>query len=161
MAFLWHFNILHTILRNLFRNSCCLSCVVPGKQCLYQGLTMFDQAMWSPTSCVTCLCTGGQVVCEEVSCPTMHCYFPFTPVGECCPICMESGKTPMGTRVKGGTPTDSSYNWVSDHLWNRLAIKLIKLIKSVSSALMLDKIFARGNSALPRSPQLYDPRENL
>ncbi|XP_029681879.1 extracellular matrix protein 2 [Takifugu rubripes] len=62
-----------------------------GKQCLYQGLTMFDQAMWSPTSCVTCLCTGGQVVCEEVSCPTMHCYFPFTPVGECCPICMESG----------------------------------------------------------------------
>lgn len=54
----------------------------------------------------------------------MHCYFPFTPVGECCPICMESGKTPMGIRVKGGTPTDSSYNWVSDHLWNRLAIKL-------------------------------------
>lgn len=53
---------------------------------------MFDQAMWSPKSCVTCLCTGGQVVCEEVSCPTIHCYFPFTPVGECCPICMESGK---------------------------------------------------------------------
>lgn len=119
------FNILHTILRNLLRNSCCLSCVVPGKQCLYQGLTMFDQAMWSPTSCVTCLCTGGQVVCEEVSCPTMHCYFPFTPAGECCPICMESGKTPMGTRVKEGTTTDSSsYIWVSDHLCSRLALKL-------------------------------------
>lgn len=135
------FNILHTIFRNLLRKSCCLSCVVAGKQCLYQGLTMFDQAMWSPASCVTCLCTGGQVVCEEVSCPTIHCYFPFTPVGECCPICMESGKTPTGTRVKGGTPTDSSYIWVSDHLRSRLALKLKHGgIKSVSSALMLDKM---------------------
>ncbi|CAF89734.1 unnamed protein product, partial [Tetraodon nigroviridis] len=61
----------------------------PG-QCVFQGLTMFDQAMWSPKSCVTCLCTGGQVVCEEVSCPTTRCYFPSTPVGECCPVCMET-----------------------------------------------------------------------
>ncbi|XP_069372817.1 extracellular matrix protein 2 isoform X2 [Paralichthys olivaceus] len=65
--------------------------IIPGKQgqCVYQGLTMFDQAVWSPKPCVTCLCTGGRVVCDEITCPTMHCHFPFTPAGECCPVCME------------------------------------------------------------------------
>ncbi|XP_034389801.1 extracellular matrix protein 2 [Cyclopterus lumpus] len=66
--------------------------VIPGKQgqCEYRGLTMFDQAVWSPKPCVTCLCAGGRVVCDEIACPTMHCNFPFTPAGECCPVCMES-----------------------------------------------------------------------
>ncbi|XP_049895117.1 extracellular matrix protein 2 [Epinephelus moara] len=66
--------------------------VIPGKQgqCVYQGLTMFDQAVWSPKPCVTCLCTGGRVVCDEITCPQTHCHFPFTPAGECCPVCMES-----------------------------------------------------------------------
>ncbi|XP_041812089.1 extracellular matrix protein 2 isoform X2 [Chelmon rostratus] len=65
--------------------------VIPGKQgqCLYQGMTMFDQAVWSPKPCVTCLCTGGRVVCDRITCPIMHCHFPFTPAGECCPVCME------------------------------------------------------------------------
>ncbi|XP_071350962.1 extracellular matrix protein 2 isoform X2 [Trachinotus anak] len=65
--------------------------VIPGKQgqCVYQGLTMFDQAVWSPKPCVTCLCTGGRVVCDEITCPTIQCHFPFTPAGECCPVCME------------------------------------------------------------------------
>lgn len=70
------------------------ACVVSGKQgqCVYQGLTMFDQAVWSPKPCVTCLCTGGRVVCDEITCPIMHCHFPFTPAGECCPVCMEPGR---------------------------------------------------------------------
>ncbi|KAM4587618.1 extracellular matrix protein 2 isoform 2-T4 [Odontesthes bonariensis] len=65
--------------------------VIPGKQgrCVYQGLTMFDQAVWSPKPCVTCLCAGGRVACDEVTCPTVRCLFPFTPAGECCPVCME------------------------------------------------------------------------
>ncbi|GLD58109.1 extracellular matrix protein 2, partial [Lates japonicus] len=65
--------------------------VIPGKQgqCVYQGLTMFDQAVWSPKPCVTCLCTGGRVVCDKITCPKVHCHFPFTPAGECCPVCME------------------------------------------------------------------------
>ena len=68
--------------------------VVSGKQgqCVYQGLTMFDQAVWSPKPCVTCLCTGGRVVCDEITCPVTDCHFPFTPAGECCPVCMESGR---------------------------------------------------------------------
>ncbi|XP_067101228.1 extracellular matrix protein 2 isoform X1 [Osmerus mordax] len=66
--------------------------VIPGKQgqCVYQGITMFNKAVWSPKPCVTCLCTGGEVVCDEVSCPTMHCHFPFIPTGECCPVCMDA-----------------------------------------------------------------------
>ncbi|XP_040889589.1 extracellular matrix protein 2 isoform X2 [Toxotes jaculatrix] len=65
--------------------------VIPGKQgqCVYQGLTMFDQAVWSPKPCVTCLCARGKVACDEITCPTVHCHFPFTPAGECCPVCME------------------------------------------------------------------------
>lgn len=31
----------------------------------------------------------------------MHCYFPFTPVGECCPVCMETGKKQPAGRVAG------------------------------------------------------------
>uniref|UniRef100_A0A8D0A517 Extracellular matrix protein 2 n=1 Tax=Sander lucioperca TaxID=283035 RepID=A0A8D0A517_SANLU len=46
------------------------------------GLTMFNQAVWSPKPCVTCLCTGGRVVCDEITCPVVHCHFPFTPAGE-------------------------------------------------------------------------------
>ncbi|KAM9361904.1 extracellular matrix protein 2 [Symphorus nematophorus] len=65
--------------------------VIPGKQgqCVYQGLTLFDQAVWSPKPCVTCLCTDGRVVCDEITCPTTRCHFPFIPAGECCPVCME------------------------------------------------------------------------
>ncbi|KAJ4940486.1 hypothetical protein JOQ06_026786 [Pogonophryne albipinna] len=66
--------------------------VIPGKQgqCVFQGLTMFNQAVWSPKPCVTCLCTGGRVLCDEITCPIVHCHFPFTPAGECCAVCMES-----------------------------------------------------------------------
>ncbi|XP_055773786.1 extracellular matrix protein 2-like isoform X2 [Salvelinus fontinalis] len=66
--------------------------VIPGKkgQCVYQGITMFEQAVWSPKPCVTCLCSGGQVLCDEVTCPRQRCHFPYTPSGECCPVCMDT-----------------------------------------------------------------------
>lgn len=69
-------------------------CVVSGKQgqCLYHGLTMFDQAVWSPKPCLTCLCTGGRVVCDRVTCPMLPCHYTVTPPGECCPVCMEPGR---------------------------------------------------------------------
>ncbi|XP_029358503.1 extracellular matrix protein 2 [Echeneis naucrates] len=82
--------------------------VIPGKQgqCEYQGLTMFDQAVWSPKPCVTCLCTGGRVVCDEITCPTMRCHFPFTPVGECCPVCMEPDPDFSGASPVPSDPSD-------------------------------------------------------
>ncbi|XP_028301986.1 extracellular matrix protein 2 isoform X2 [Gouania willdenowi] len=65
--------------------------VIPGKQgqCVYQGLIMYDQAVWSPKPCVTCLCSGGRVVCDEISCPEAPCPFPPTLTGDCCPACIE------------------------------------------------------------------------
>ncbi|KAM4740997.1 extracellular matrix protein 2 isoform 2-T2 [Anableps anableps] len=65
--------------------------IIPGKQnqCVYRGLTMFDLAVWSPSPCVTCLCSEGRVVCDEMICPRMHCPAPVTPAGRCCPVCME------------------------------------------------------------------------
>uniref|UniRef100_A0A3B5B8M6 Extracellular matrix protein 2 n=1 Tax=Stegastes partitus TaxID=144197 RepID=A0A3B5B8M6_9TELE len=54
---------------------------------------MFDQAVWSPKPCVTCLCSGGQVVCDELTCPPVGCLFPFTPAGQCCPVCMDPGRS--------------------------------------------------------------------
>ncbi|XP_071350961.1 extracellular matrix protein 2 isoform X1 [Trachinotus anak] len=82
--------------------------VIPGKQgqCVYQGLTMFDQAVWSPKPCVTCLCTGGRVVCDEITCPTIQCHFPFTPAGECCPVCMEPDPD-LSLDLSGDSPVPS------------------------------------------------------
>ncbi|XP_061543715.1 extracellular matrix protein 2 isoform X2 [Phycodurus eques] len=68
--------------------------VLPGRQgqCVFQGMTMFNQAVWAPTPCVTCLCTGGRVVCDELACPATPCRLPIVPAagGECCPVCTDS-----------------------------------------------------------------------
>uniref|UniRef100_UPI0037E8A051 extracellular matrix protein 2 n=1 Tax=Semicossyphus pulcher TaxID=241346 RepID=UPI0037E8A051 len=82
--------------------------VIPGKQghCVYQGLTMFDQAVWSPKPCVTCQCTGGRVICDKITCPIPHCHFPFTPAGECCPVCMEP-EPDLSLDLSGDSPVPS------------------------------------------------------
>lgn len=82
--------------------------VIPGKegQCVFQGLTMFHGAVWSPEPCLTCLCTGGRVVCDQLTCPRMHCHFPFTPVGECCPVCMEPDPD-LSLELSGDSPVHS------------------------------------------------------
>uniref|UniRef100_A0A4W5KG75 VWFC domain-containing protein n=1 Tax=Hucho hucho TaxID=62062 RepID=A0A4W5KG75_9TELE len=68
--------------------------VIPGKkgQCVYQGITMFEKAVWSPKQCVTCLCSRGEVVCDEIICAHLRCHYPYTPTGECCPVCMDTGR---------------------------------------------------------------------
>ncbi|XP_042560605.1 extracellular matrix protein 2 isoform X2 [Clupea harengus] len=65
--------------------------IIPGRrgQCQYMGITMFDKAVWSPKPCVTCLCSEGTVVCDEVTCPSLRCHLTYTPIGECCPVCPE------------------------------------------------------------------------
>ncbi|XP_016892285.1 extracellular matrix protein 2 isoform X2 [Cynoglossus semilaevis] len=75
--------------------------IIPGKQghCVYRGITLFDQAVWSPKPCVTCLCTRGRVVCDEVTCPVVSCHFPFIPSGECCLVCMEPVPNDPGDSV--------------------------------------------------------------
>lgn len=65
--------------------------IIPGRsgQCQYMGITMFDKAVWSPKPCVTCLCSEGSVVCDEVTCPILRCQVIYTPSGECCPVCTD------------------------------------------------------------------------
>ncbi|XP_047202517.1 extracellular matrix protein 2 isoform X1 [Girardinichthys multiradiatus] len=79
--------------------------VIPGKQaqCVYRGLTMFDLAVWSPSPCVTCLCSEGRVVCDEMSCPRMHCPSPANPAGQCCPVCMEPDSE-LSLELSGESP---------------------------------------------------------
>ncbi|KAM6979577.1 extracellular matrix protein 2 [Aplochiton taeniatus] len=71
-------------------------------QCEYQGIFMFDKSVWSPKPCLTCLCTNGKAVCDELKCPTMHCHFPFIRPGECCAVCMDA--VPDDTNLSGHSP---------------------------------------------------------
>uniref|UniRef100_A0A096M9E5 Extracellular matrix protein 2 n=1 Tax=Poecilia formosa TaxID=48698 RepID=A0A096M9E5_POEFO len=84
-----------TFYRNIPELQSSYSVIPAGKQtqCVYRGLTMLDLAVWSPSPCVTCLCSEGRVVCDEMTCPTMHCPFPATPAGRCCPVCMEPDRS--------------------------------------------------------------------
>ncbi|KAJ8259872.1 hypothetical protein GJAV_G00174420 [Gymnothorax javanicus] len=65
--------------------------IIPGRkgQCVYQGITMFDKAVWSPKPCLTCLCSKGLVACDEMACPRLPCPHTVTPAGECCPVCSD------------------------------------------------------------------------
>ncbi|XP_048877953.1 extracellular matrix protein 2 [Brienomyrus brachyistius] len=78
--------------------------VLPGKTgaCQYQGITMFDTAVWSPRPCITCLCSSGEVVCDDFLCPRLSCPFTATPAGECCPACMDLA--PDGQEISGDSP---------------------------------------------------------
>uniref|UniRef100_A0A3P9NZ81 Extracellular matrix protein 2 n=1 Tax=Poecilia reticulata TaxID=8081 RepID=A0A3P9NZ81_POERE len=92
---------------------CVCLCVAAGKQtqCVYRGLTMLDLAVWYPSPCVMCLCSEGRVVCDEMTCPTMHCPSPATPAGRCCPVCMEPGRNTtypgLSPELSGDSPVPS------------------------------------------------------
>ncbi|XP_029630054.1 extracellular matrix protein 2 [Salmo trutta] len=92
--------------------------VIPGKkgQCVYQGITMFEQAVWSPKPCVTCLCSGGQVLCDEVTCPPLRCHFPYTPPGECCPVCMDTASRGDDLDFSGDFPVANNPDSVAPDL---------------------------------------------
>ncbi|XP_048462667.1 extracellular matrix protein 2 [Rhincodon typus] len=64
--------------------------VLPGRQgrCKANGMIMYDKAVWSPKPCVTCLCSNGNVICDEMNCPILKCTRTRIPTGECCPICI-------------------------------------------------------------------------
>ncbi|XP_043563821.1 extracellular matrix protein 2 [Chiloscyllium plagiosum] len=63
--------------------------VLPGRQgrCKTNGMIMYDKAVWSPKPCLTCLCSNGKVICDEMNCPILKCARTTIPTGECCPIC--------------------------------------------------------------------------
>ncbi|XP_051873553.1 extracellular matrix protein 2 [Pristis pectinata] len=63
--------------------------VLPGRQghCKANGMIMYHNAVWSPKPCLTCLCSSGKIVCDEMNCPILNCARTIIPTGECCPIC--------------------------------------------------------------------------
>ncbi|NWX58435.1 ECM2 protein, partial [Promerops cafer] len=69
--------------------------ILPGKkgQCTANGMIMFDQAVWSPKPCVTCLCSKGEVICDTTMCHPLKCPQTIIPAGECCPVCSETASS--------------------------------------------------------------------
>ncbi|XP_067252550.1 extracellular matrix protein 2 [Chanodichthys erythropterus] len=65
--------------------------VTAGKteHCVFRGITMYDKTVWSPKPCVNCLCSSGEVVCDQILCPALRCQLKFQRIGECCPICID------------------------------------------------------------------------
>ncbi|MBN3325797.1 ECM2 protein, partial [Atractosteus spatula] len=70
--------------------------ILPGKkgQCTYHGITMFENAVWSPKPCITCMCSNGNIACDEVKCTPLSCPITVKPTGECCPVCTDIGICP-------------------------------------------------------------------
>ncbi|XP_030062633.1 extracellular matrix protein 2-like [Microcaecilia unicolor] len=64
--------------------------ILPVKKghCSVNGMIMYDKAVWSPKPCLTCLCTNGKVICDEMMCPPLKCLSTMIPE-ECCPVCAD------------------------------------------------------------------------
>ncbi|KAK7136807.1 hypothetical protein R3I93_016997 [Phoxinus phoxinus] len=60
-----------------------------SEHCVFRGITMYDKTVWSPKPCVNCLCSSGEVVCDQILCPALRCQRKFQRIGECCPICID------------------------------------------------------------------------
>uniref|UniRef100_A0A8D0C9S0 Extracellular matrix protein 2 n=1 Tax=Salvator merianae TaxID=96440 RepID=A0A8D0C9S0_SALMN len=66
--------------------------ILPGKEgrCFANGMILYDKAVWSPKPCITCLCSKGKVLCDEIFCRPLKCNHLKIPEGECCPVCMDT-----------------------------------------------------------------------
>ncbi|KAK6473935.1 extracellular matrix protein 2-like [Huso huso] len=87
-------------------------CFFSGKkgQCTFGGITMFNNAVWSPKPCVTCLCSKGNVACDEMKCLPLSCPIRVKPAGECCPICSDIESVHDSPEISGDSsePNDPS-----------------------------------------------------
>ncbi|KAF3816037.1 hypothetical protein GH733_016142 [Mirounga leonina] len=83
---------------------------LPGRKghCLVHGMTMYNQAVWSPEPCTTCLCSNGRVLCDETKCHPPTCPQTVTPEGECCPVCSDAGITTSHLLLSGTALSDRS-----------------------------------------------------
>ncbi|XP_078482705.1 cysteine-rich motor neuron 1 protein [Ciona intestinalis] len=60
-----------------------LSCQEPGGNWYVEGET------WKVSSCTTCVCHRGLIMCTSRKCPATKCMQPILHPGECCPKCPE------------------------------------------------------------------------
>nr|XP_054760001.1 kielin/chordin-like protein [Lytechinus pictus] len=66
------------------RGQCCPDC----NGCYYNGIGFSYGATFKSAfdKCDSCICLGGDVICEPTSC-NVQCSAPYHPPGECCPLC--------------------------------------------------------------------------
>ncbi|MCJ8733662.1 hypothetical protein PDJAM_G00226190 [Pangasius djambal] len=60
-----------------------------SNRCAYKGGVYEHEEVFVPRTnpCLSCICSGGKVVCNNVPCPTPDCGLVETVSGECCPRC--------------------------------------------------------------------------
>ncbi|KAM5148716.1 extracellular matrix protein 2 [Mantella aurantiaca] len=63
--------------------------------CIVNGMVMYNKTVWSPKPCVTCICSNGKEICDEIICPSLRCLRTVTEEGECCPVCNDIGHFPI------------------------------------------------------------------
>ncbi|XP_069085493.1 kielin/chordin-like protein [Pleurodeles waltl] len=84
---------------------CCSSC----EYCDYKGTLYVNGQTFSPPGsgpCLQCTCLGGNVRCQEESCPPPACARPVRDPQHCCPICKVC--------VLDGTEFDEGVAWEPD-----------------------------------------------
>ncbi|XP_078000540.1 protein kinase C-binding protein NELL1-like [Glandiceps talaboti] len=68
---------------------CCPHCDFNG-QCLHQlKPVVYDDGDRWDYECQRCQCLNGRIDCNDKSCPELNCGETVTPVGACCPICLD------------------------------------------------------------------------
>ncbi|XP_063282547.1 extracellular matrix protein 2 isoform X2 [Pelobates fuscus] len=80
--------------------------ILPVKKghCTVNGMVMYHNAVWSPKPCITCMCTNGKEVCDEIICPPLTCPVTVTHDGECCPVCSEIAPNDPSEVFIGNSP---------------------------------------------------------
>ncbi|KAG8436251.1 hypothetical protein GDO86_007376 [Hymenochirus boettgeri] len=58
--------------------------------CRVNGIIMYENAVWSPKPCLTCMCSNGREICDETICTPLSCPETIIHDGECCPVCSEA-----------------------------------------------------------------------
>uniref|UniRef100_UPI00358F3BFD extracellular matrix protein 2-like isoform X2 n=1 Tax=Myxine glutinosa TaxID=7769 RepID=UPI00358F3BFD len=63
--------------------------ILPGHtgQCRMNGITMFNGAVWSPRTCVTCICRHGRIACDTIKCEHSRCQLGLAQDTRCCATC--------------------------------------------------------------------------
>ncbi|XP_003217706.1 extracellular matrix protein 2 isoform X1 [Anolis carolinensis] len=90
--------------------------ILPEKQgrCFANGMIMYENAVWSPKPCITCLCSKGKVLCDETLCHPLTCDNPKIPEGECCPVCTNIGSSTISlgdaSEYSGDSPKPNDHS---------------------------------------------------
>ncbi|KAM4693259.1 thrombospondin-2 [Discoglossus pictus] len=75
--------------------------------CWQDGRLFSDNEIWTVDSCTKCTCLNSKTVCNQITCPAVHCATPSFIEGECCPVCF---------------PMDSEAGWSPWSEWTECSV---------------------------------------